>query len=507
MRKIFLVSGSVFLSAAAATLAGACSSSSSGGGGGSTDAGNEATVTMTDDGGRDSGTRAPGTLSNGVVVGMTADDYAVVLDAKHSSLFAVSATDLTQMSEALCPGTDGLYLVQDKSVVCTQSSQGAPGPTFMWSKAKGFVLVGQMSTTAGAAVSPDGNWVALFRNIAGSGATATADVFVVGSDGMNPSALATGVTMSTTTISWATTFAVVTTASASDAGSTNDAGLPTSIVSSYDSANMWAKADVASDAIGVATARAGSKVAVIASDGSLFTYDAKGGPPTTIDSAATHVDILSDGKTVVYGIPDGLKKCDVGGGTPQYLIAMGVNDLGVAVATGPATRQMGLSADGNTLMFVTGTGGSAQLAITTANVGNTANLLSSSKVTPDTQWHQEVVGDLFTADSSYALYNAPLMGGGTTIYAAPAAGGASVPVDMGKASDSKWAMKGTTIAYIGGGNLRTFDVKAGGTPKDVVTSGTILPSFWLTSAKDKAVYSSGTGPTDKTAITYVAALQ
>jgi hypothetical protein len=368
-----------------------------------------------------------------------------------------------------------------------------------------------MSTAQGAAVSPDGKWVALFRNVTGSGASATADVFVVGTDGMNPSALATGVTMGTTTLSWASTFAVVTTAAPGDAGSTNDAGLPSLAVATYDSANMWKKADISSDAVNVATSGAATKLAVIASDGSLFTYDATGGAPTTIDSGATQVDILPDGKTVVYGIPGGLKRCDIGGGTPQYLIAMGVNNLGVAVATSTATKSMGLSGDGNTLMFVTGTsGGMAQLAITTANVGNTATLLANSSVTPDTKWHSEVVGDLFTADSTYALYNAPAMaaGGGTTIYAAPVAGGAPVPVDMGKSSDAKWALKGgTTIIYVGAGNVRTFDVKAGGTPKDIVATGDVLPSLWITSAKDKVVYSSGTATTDKATITYVASIQ
>jgi hypothetical protein len=98
-------------------------------------------------------------------------------------------------------------------------------------------------------------------------------------------------------------------------------------------------------------------------------------------------------------------------------------------------------------------------------------------------------------------------GSTTTIYAAPAAGGAPVTIEMGQTSDSKWALKGSTILYLGSGKIRTVDLKTPTMPKDIVSTGTLYGTFFVTSAKDKVVYTVGTGPTDKTAITFVATIQ
>jgi hypothetical protein len=507
MRKVVLALSSGVLLAAAGAAVFACSSSSSGGGGTTnTEGGVEGGGNTTQEGGGfDGGMAAPGTLSTGTIAGITTDDWALVIDAKHDTLTAVSALDPT-MTQTLCPGAGSDYAVSGKAIICTQATAGTPGPTFLFTKASGFALIGQTSVTTGAAVSPDGKNVLVFRNIMGTGAAATADVFVVGTDGMMSNALATGVNMAATTMSWAGTFAVTVTQESAEAG-TSDAGTALVSVSTFDSTNAWKRADVATDAVSVATSGAGTSIAVVASDGTLYTYPGAGGSPTTIDSNTTRVDMLPDGKTLIYGIPGGIKRSVVTGGTPLYLIAMGVTDLGVVTATSNSAFPAGISADGNTLFFATGTTGAmAQLAITTANVGNTATLLDSTQVATASLWPKEVAGDLFTADSQYVLYNSYAASATTSVLAKPAMTGAPVAIGTaGQTSPTKWALKGSTVAYLSGGKISTIDVKAG-TTKDVITGALYTGAFFVTAARDKVVYTLGMDATDKAAVTFVAAI-
>jgi hypothetical protein len=470
----------------------ACSSSD--GGGGAPDAGGDAPTPPLPplppppppegDGGGDAGLFGT-KLSPGSAGGITSDDFAFVADNTDRAFYAVPAAGGAR--QKVCDGIGSIVALGGKALYCVTSTLGVPGPLYVWTSAHGSVKVASADALPAnpsvKALSPDGTHVLFSANV--TGAAGAGDVTVANADGTGTATtLVAGVSLTTTHIGWAGTHAVVASSASPDAASGAD-------VATFDSANAWTKASLATGAIGMASTAAASTVAVIASDGSLATYPVGGGAATPIDTAVTQVDMLADGLTLVYGTTAGaLQRVAVTGGTPTTLVASGFVDKGIV--TTPA-GVLAVSPDGKMMLVGTNDGTNDQLALLSATKAATPTLLVGSKITkPTTTFTSLVVGDAFTADSAFALFNAEAGGLSYQTYAVPVATGVPFSVDTAQSRASKYALGGSSIAYSVDGAIRTVDLTKPTSVKDVAQ--TQFGGFFTTAARDRIVYTLTTVP-------------
>jgi hypothetical protein len=120
----------------------------------------------------------------------------------------------------------------------------------------------------------------------------------------------------------------------------------------------------------------------------------------------------------------------------------------------------------------------------------TPNLLPTLPIQAGMTDQAFMLGDLFTADGKYFLYNKASPS--PSIFAAATAGGLPIEIDQGVSQSYKWAVEKSRVIYATADSIRQVDLENPLAPKTVV-SGVASTTFFLTSNRSKIVYTTSGG--------------
>lgn len=446
------------------------------------------------DAGSDADAHTP--FAFGTLVGITPDDLVLVKSGKTVRLVPLAdpskATFLCSRDYVDDVETDST----GKVFGCYSSSTIPPGPhggggsttsSFIIATASKSLDLGSIRFAGDFArsVSPDGERVAYYENrsVDCTNTAECVDLKVVNVDGTGWKTLESRVPLpkggldSSPTTQWArkVLLSVKRTDVATNAAFT---------ITSLDAANDYASTMLSTKALDLAAKPSSSAVAILETDGSLSGVPLDGGAPILLDTNVSHVDMLPDGKTLIYGTMGGtLKRVSVDGSASAVLVASGFTDLGLVRSnrfgdlwSDGAAREVGLSPDGRTLFFTTQPAGT--LALVSAVSASKPQLLPPL---PDPSYVAS--GDLFTADSKFALY---YQSRSRTTMAAPIAGGA--PIMLEHSLGLPRAASGSRVVYSTTAAIRVVDLANPGAARDIVRDNDSNGPFVLTSARDRLVY-------------------
>jgi hypothetical protein len=481
------------VSSAVTALAAACSSSDenakpSGDGGG--DGSNNG-----DGNAQDAGTVPDadglGKLSTGYIRGITLDDVALIEDKGANAFYAVpvTAAGTPVVLVQLCPGTDSTVQYGARAMTCVTTG----GAFYVWTAQNGPVKQANTASASLGAVNdvvdPQVKFVVYATNVV-AGTPPTGDIVVKGvAANAAQKTLATGVKLNAQVeVHWAGEFLVLATPQIAlgDAATGID-------VASYDSQKDFTKVPLATGALDMTTTSNSTVVALLAAGNVIETVPVTGGLATTYDTNVTHFDMVDD-RTVVWGTTVGaLKRVDsLSDAGPSTLVEAGIVDRGIPMTGFDPRGQQGYAPNGSRFVVVTDPPITFALTVTGGAAAPPA-VLPSIAVTAGADVSTLLQGDMFSADGNFFLYNTA--GTPPTSNAAPTAGGTPLPIEPGTSRALKWALGGPRIAYSTDTEIHQLDLTDPNSPKVVVT-GVAPSAFFLTSARNKVVYTKGSGTDD-----------
>lgn len=425
-------------------------------------------------------------LSGATIDGVTSDGYVVYTDTSSNTNEVISLDGGAPTSIGANDGTGGAFTSGLVVFAFNGVSQTTEvGTLSIWSSAHGQQSIGTEVIAASPGqglldISGDGTHIVYFDNAAGT----TGDVTVINTDGSGKTVIAPGLDISSISCFPAVYFAgayvvVETCAAGSDGGSS-------STLTTYTGTGWMTKAVLST------TVDASSYLVVDPTGASLQYLSAAGlqvaslasGMSVTVDPMGTPGSFTSDGQHVVYTTMGGaINLGAITGAAPTPL-----------VATGGYEGIYGLSPDNNWLLaFTTLMQDSAgdyvsDLYLASASSAGSATTLASSA-------SASLFGDLFTADSTHAMFDNSVSNGSGTLTAAAIMGGSRAT--LGPLSVLNLSATGGKIVFntndtpcggsSGAADLEVVDTSSSTTPTLLVTQADAY--FFLDSAKQNIVYS------------------
>jgi hypothetical protein len=451
------------------------------------------------------------------LAGVTSDDYAVYVDSSGASM-TLNAVALAGGAPKSIGSYDGSGSIVTGSVAVyfngVSQSTGA-GTLGVWTSAHNAQTLSTAALIGAPGggsldVSNDGAHVLMFDNTTAT----TGDVTVIDTDGTNKKVLVPAVhldyTLCPPNIGFAGAYAIVAycTADPSDAGAP-DGGAPATATMATFTGTGWATTGSVSTAAytGFSHDRAGAQVLYGTAAG-LQVAKLAAGTSAVIDPAGLGGLFTSDGLNLVYVTTGGaIKVAAVSGtGTPTTLQASGFAGLySLSPDDKWLTAYKQLVTDQTTGLQT------SDFYLASATAAGTATALSSATT-------GAVYGSTFTADSSHVLWTANIdvaKGPVGDFMAAPVTGG--TPAKLGSALWIDTSTTGTKVVFNdnwvgsgGGGGAGVADIKSVDTsqtaPATLLTTGADA-FYYLSSAKDKVVYSWSYLPSDSRDGLWVTPLQ
>jgi hypothetical protein len=409
------------------------------------------------------------------VYGVTTDGYAIYRDYTTGTIYAARIDGDGGAAQTIATG--GVCAQYEIDVVgnvvlawpCLQSGTAWSSTLVAWTSSGGAHTLSSASNPNVGLVSPDGSYVVYADNVT---TFTSIDITASAPDGTNKVTLLSAVpdqlAVCSTRSLFVGTRAVIAHCDAADAGNGG------ALLSAFDSANAWARVDIARTTNVVEsmhTDSAGTKILVFNDLGTtVFPLQGDGG--TKIDDAGVFGWLTGDGQNVIYGTYGYLARSPVASPSTTFLYSSATAGL------------YALSPSEQTLLFHTYFAFPYNLVMTSAVSASGTTTLSS---------HGGPCGPGFTADSTHALFidtvasvdtlkTVATVDGGSPVTLASApydcapTSGATVLFNSGRTTGSEWGRADIDIA----------DTSLAAAPTRFVGGADLY--FRLTPAKDKLVY-------------------
>jgi hypothetical protein len=417
-------------------------------------------------------------LADGLLRGVTTDDFAIVDDGTKLVAAPIGGGALQSIaSEGTAPIVFALW---GKTMLANLAapSGGTSREFWIWTSTHGAVKLASATTSFQQfvnPVSPDETHVAYVTNPSAT----TGDVTVANVDGTGVTTLLAGAGVPQEMMWAGDHFLLVLRA--------NTAGGSTFTVSAFDANASWAKVDLATNVAGIGYNAHGTSVAIRDDVGNLNAYPLTGGAPTLLDTGATIGTFMLDDATVIYATAAGaLKRIAITGGTPATLVTSGF-----------ATQGDFFSPDAKTMVYVQpATGALHDLAVVALAPSSTPVVLTGTRSNGS-----EPLPQYFTTDSTMIMFPGDLASPlpGHPLYAAPVSG-APIKTIGTSTNGARWGVGGTKIVFaddavtgdgLGYGTLKTVDLASSAAPTTIVTNAGL---FSAPSADRKSIVYTAIGP-------------
>ncbi len=387
--------------------------------------------------------------------GVTSDGFVIYSDNVTQTLHAIRTTggvalDLGALGPKYWVTVNGAV-----AFIWTNVSGSNVGALSTWSNASGLHPVGTASFGLVATPSPNGDRVLYVDHMDSAGSRG--DIYVASIDGTNavklvPSAYIAGCYPE---LAFVGAYVVV---SHCDAQPNT---LPTTTISSF-TVPGWARADLVTGAEDFFWANASTGQVLASNAPGIYVIPIGGGPKTTIDAQGFWGSLSSDGTTALYDtMSQAMRRSSTTAPAPTTIIP---NSFGGFWSVSPDEKWMLYF---NNLGTV---GGDMYMAST---------LTPGLPVTLSPTLNAGLVGDAFTANSSYAIYTAGVdpcsQVGALQVLAA----GSSTPQKLGDAAWVDWSLGDSKLVFadnffptggarFGRADVEWIDLSQGMTPTRMV---------------------------------------
>jgi hypothetical protein len=411
--------------------------------------------------------------------GVTTDGWEIFSDDYALELYAVPVAGGAAQSIASLGGTFWVTVVGQVVFAWSNVNAGNVGALTVWTSAHGAQAVSSASFGILGSSSQDGSQILYVGNVDPQGQTG--DVYMGGSDGSAQTALLKGQQLSGCfpQLGFAGSSVVV-----SHCDTPAGSG-PSATVSSF-RAPGWARTDLATGAQNIWSSDTAGTFVLVSTSGGVMVAPIGGGSTTMVDSSGFLGQLIAGGQTAIYGTTSGaLRKSSTSSPSPVTLTSPFAGFYGVSPSQNSVLYYQNQASSGATDLFVSSTvTPGAPLTLTSATDG-------------------AILGDVFTADSAYALYSTGdnVCTGAATFSAMPVGGGGAIPLGTNVWGD--WSTTGAKVIYndnfvatgglrYGRADLEAVDLSAGSSPTLLASQADAVID--LTPTRDHVVYSWSVQP-------------